>query len=159
MLSVVRSRIGRLWLKGPKAGTMEEFAEVPGYPDNIRRTREGDFWVALHSRVTKLQYFLANNWYLLRLLYSLPLRFDDISALTTGPPDAMVVKFNPEGEAIEAFEDRSGKTASFLSYAEERDGVLWMSSVFLPKIWMLPLNASSGRPSTPKHGVCKVDLN
>jgi hypothetical protein len=122
---------------------MEEFAEVPGFPDNIRRTKEGDFWVALHSRITRLQYFFANHWYLLRLLYSLPLKFDHISALTTGPPDAMVIKLTPDGEAIEAFEDRSGVTASFLSYAEERDGMLWMSSVYLPKIWLLPLNATA----------------
>ncbi|KAG0627086.1 hypothetical protein M758_2G172600 [Ceratodon purpureus] len=146
-----KSRIMKFWLKGPKSGTMEEFAEVPGYPDNIRITKEGDFWVALHSRVTRLQYFFAKNWYLLRLLYSLPFKFDHIAALTTGPPDAMVVKFNPHGEAIEAFEDRSGLNASFLSYAEERDGLLWMSSVFLPKIWTLPLNASAG--SSRRFGV------
>ena len=132
----------KYWLKGPKAGSMEEFAEVPGYPDNIRRTQGGDFWVALHSRQTKLQYFLGKHWYLLRLLYKLPLPLEYILSLTTEPPNAMVIKLSPTGEAIEAYEDREGVNAQYLSYVEERNGMLWMSSVFLPYIWTMELNAS-----------------
>lgn len=148
-----KTRIGRYWLKGPKTGTLDEFAEMPGYPDNIRRTAGGEeFWVAQHSRTSKMQHFFARHWYLLRLLYSLPLPFDTISTLTTPPPDAMVVQLNPHGEVIAAFEDRSGMHASFLSYAEERDGILWMSSVYLPKIWTLKLNASATtRSATPTN--------
>ena len=136
------NRIMKYWLKGPKAGSMEEFAEVPGYPDNIRRTQGGDFWVALHSRQTKLQYFFGKHWYLLRLLYKLPLPLEYIQSLTTEPPNAMVIKLSPTGEAIEAYEDREGVNARFLSYVEERNGMLWMSSVFLPYIWTMELNGS-----------------
>ncbi|MQL86027.1 hypothetical protein Taro_018561 [Colocasia esculenta] len=42
-----RGRILRYWLEGPTAGTSEVFATVPGRPDNLKRNREGQFWVGL----------------------------------------------------------------------------------------------------------------
>ncbi|KAF2569921.1 hypothetical protein F2Q68_00026254 [Brassica cretica] len=33
---------------GPKAGTRDIFAKVPGYPENIRLTPIGDFWIGIH---------------------------------------------------------------------------------------------------------------
>ncbi len=127
-------RIMKYWLKGVKTGSMEEFADVPGYPDNIRVTQEGDFWVALHSRRTSPQYFFAKNLWLCKLLCGLPLP-------DFGPPaHSMVIKYNPQGEAIDALEDRNHVTTKFLSSADERDGVLWLSSVFRPEIWTLKLN-------------------
>ncbi|KAM0920628.1 hypothetical protein ACQ4PT_007448 [Festuca glaucescens] len=38
----------RYWLKGPMAGQYELFAELPGYPDNVRPDNQGGFWVALN---------------------------------------------------------------------------------------------------------------
>ena len=38
----------RYWIKGSKAGTMELFADLPGYPDNVRPDKKGGYWVALH---------------------------------------------------------------------------------------------------------------
>ncbi|CAM6049337.1 unnamed protein product [Sphagnum compactum] len=132
-----KSRIMKYWLKGVKKGSMEEFADVPGYPDNIRVTQEGDFWVALHSRRTSPQYFFAKNLWLCKLLCGLPLP-------DFGPPaHSMVIKYNPQGEAIDALEDRNHVTTKFLSSADERDGVLWLSSVFRPEIWTLKLNETS----------------
>jgi sugar lactone lactonase YvrE len=43
-------RILRYWLRGPKAGTYEVFADnLPGFPDNIRVDEQGHFWVAFPS--------------------------------------------------------------------------------------------------------------
>ncbi|KAG8047414.1 hypothetical protein GUJ93_ZPchr0008g13066 [Zizania palustris] len=36
----------RYWVRDPKAGKSETFAEVPGFPDNVRRA-DGYYWVAL----------------------------------------------------------------------------------------------------------------
>ncbi|KAL2233572.1 protein STRICTOSIDINE SYNTHASE-LIKE 12 [Sesamum indicum] len=44
----IACRITRYWLKGPKATTSEIFVELPGNPDNIKRTKSGDFWVAVN---------------------------------------------------------------------------------------------------------------
>ncbi|EXC19615.1 hypothetical protein L484_019361 [Morus notabilis] len=32
------------WLRNPKAGTFEVFAQLPGFPDNIKRSPRGGFW-------------------------------------------------------------------------------------------------------------------
>lgn len=43
----IKSNIKRYWIKGPKAGTMEDFTSLVSNPDNIRRVGStGDFWVA-----------------------------------------------------------------------------------------------------------------
>lgn len=45
-----RYRITKLWLKGPKKGSSEVVIEnLPGFPDNITRNENGDFWVALFT--------------------------------------------------------------------------------------------------------------
>ncbi|XP_010427562.1 PREDICTED: protein STRICTOSIDINE SYNTHASE-LIKE 10-like [Camelina sativa] len=52
-------KILRLWLSGPKAGTQDVFAVLPGYPDNIRRNLNGEFWVALNSLLYETPYTKA----------------------------------------------------------------------------------------------------
>jgi sugar lactone lactonase YvrE len=46
----------RHWIKGPKAGTHEPFADLPGYPDNVRPDRRGGYWVALHREKNELPF-------------------------------------------------------------------------------------------------------
>ncbi|KAF7806309.1 protein STRICTOSIDINE SYNTHASE-LIKE 12 [Senna tora] len=48
----LRNRIRRVWLKGQKQNTSETFLKVPGRPDNIKRTSNGDFWVAVSNPVS-----------------------------------------------------------------------------------------------------------
>ncbi|CAO2140956.1 unnamed protein product [Urochloa humidicola] len=38
----------RYWLRGPKAGSYELFADLPGYADNVRRDARGGYWFALN---------------------------------------------------------------------------------------------------------------
>ncbi|KAG7586971.1 Strictosidine synthase conserved region [Arabidopsis thaliana x Arabidopsis arenosa] len=43
----IKSNIKRYWIKGPKAGTIEDFSSLVSNPDNIRRVGStGNFWVA-----------------------------------------------------------------------------------------------------------------
>lgn len=43
-----RSRLYRFWLKGPKKGTHDIFAEnLPGFPDNLNSDGKGGFFVPL----------------------------------------------------------------------------------------------------------------
>lgn len=42
------SRIIRYWISGPKKGKVEPFIpNLPGYPDNINRASDGNYWAAL----------------------------------------------------------------------------------------------------------------
>lgn len=41
-------RILRYWLRGLRANTVEVLFTVPGFPNKIKRTSRGDFWVAVN---------------------------------------------------------------------------------------------------------------
>ncbi|XP_027167900.1 protein STRICTOSIDINE SYNTHASE-LIKE 12-like isoform X2 [Coffea eugenioides] len=43
----IASRVRRYWVRGPKAGSSEISVNLPGSPDNIKRTISGDFFAAV----------------------------------------------------------------------------------------------------------------
>lgn len=126
-------RITRLWLKGPQAGKSDIFAELTGFPDNIRRNSNGDFWVALHAKKSKFAHWIVSNNWVGRTLLKLPLSFKHLhSMLVGGMPHATAVKLNEEGNVLEVLEDCNGKSLRFISEVEEKDGKLWIGSVLTP---------------------------
>lgn len=42
-------RLSRYWLSGPRQGTLDVFAELPGLPDNVSVGSDGLLWVAMPS--------------------------------------------------------------------------------------------------------------
>ena len=53
-----RVRCQRFWLRGDRKGEMEVFIDnLPGYPDNIRSTQRGTFWIGLVAVWNFLNYF------------------------------------------------------------------------------------------------------
>lgn len=44
----IGGRIRKYWVDGPKANTSEVLLDLTGSPDNIKRTRNGDFWVPVN---------------------------------------------------------------------------------------------------------------
>lgn len=126
-------RILRLWLDGPKAGSTDTFAELPGFPDNIRRNSKGEFWVALHAKQGFFaKWFVSNKW-VGKSLLKLPLDFKQLhSLLVGGKAHATAIKFSVNGEILQVLEDCEGKSMRFISEVEEKDGKLWMGSVLMP---------------------------
>ncbi|KAF7094021.1 hypothetical protein CFC21_096382 [Triticum aestivum] len=57
----------RYWIKGSKAGTMELFADLPGYPDNVRPDKKGGYWVALHHEKDELPFGVDSHLLALRI--------------------------------------------------------------------------------------------
>ncbi|KAJ0048665.1 hypothetical protein Pint_16356 [Pistacia integerrima] len=47
----IGKRIQKYWLKGPKANIAEVLITFKGRPDNIKRNRGGDFWVAVNQEI------------------------------------------------------------------------------------------------------------
>lgn len=128
-------RLNRFWLKGDKAGSMETFAELPGFPDNVRVNSKGQFWVALYCRQSLSAWTLLKYPWLRRALMQLPLSFRQLNAIFLGThPHAMALLVDQEGQILEVLEDQTGKTVKFISEVEERDGQLWMGSVLMPHI-------------------------
>ncbi|MCO5614136.1 hypothetical protein L7F22_068417 [Adiantum nelumboides] len=128
----LKQRVLRYWIKGPKAGTVEQFATLPGFPDNIRLTERDDFWVAIHAQ----PYWIMRLPVLLRrALLKSPVPFAGwYINMARKQARGMVVRLDSSGQILEVLEDRQGKVAKLLSGVEERDGVLWLGSVVLPQI-------------------------
>uniref|UniRef100_A0A2P2N1F7 Strictosidine synthase conserved region domain-containing protein n=1 Tax=Rhizophora mucronata TaxID=61149 RepID=A0A2P2N1F7_RHIMU len=133
-------RLRKYWLKGDKAGTSEVLAILPGFPDNVRRNEEGDFWVAVHCRRTYYSYVMASHPTLRTFLLKLPVPAKIQYLLNIGGRlHAVVVKYNAEGKLLKILEDNQGKVVRAISEVEERDGKLWMGSVLMPFIAVYPL--------------------
>ncbi|CAL5064643.1 unnamed protein product [Urochloa decumbens] len=95
----------RYWVRGPRAGKSETFAELPGYPDNVRADGRGGYWVALSNGVA----------------------MGGGGGGTAAP--TVAVRVSPEGNVTEALDG-----FSFVSVSEvaERGGALWVGSVDTP---------------------------
>uniref|UniRef100_J3L375 Strictosidine synthase conserved region domain-containing protein n=1 Tax=Oryza brachyantha TaxID=4533 RepID=J3L375_ORYBR len=96
----------RYWLRGPNAGDYELFADLPGYPDNVRRDGKGGYWVALNQEKMRLG---------------------------AEPPAKHLVgvRLNPDGVEVEELTAAKGVT---LSEVAEQKGKLWLGSVELDYI-------------------------
>ncbi|XP_062165724.1 protein STRICTOSIDINE SYNTHASE-LIKE 10 [Alnus glutinosa] len=126
-------RILRLWLHGPNAGNVDVFAELPGFPDNVRRNSRGEFWVALHAKKGLFASWILSNSWVGKTLLKLPLSFKQLhSLLIGGKAHAAAIKLSEEGKFLEVLEDSEGKTVRFVSEVEEKDGKLWIGSVLTP---------------------------
>ncbi|KAG5399770.1 hypothetical protein IGI04_014376 [Brassica rapa subsp. trilocularis] len=131
--------VHRYWIKGPKAGTRDIFAKVPGYPDNIRLTPTGDFWIGIHCKKNLLGRLVVNNQWLGKLVEK-TVKLELLIGLVNGfKPHGVAVKISGEtGEIVEILEDKEGKTMQYVSEAYERDdGKIWFGSVFTPAVWVL----------------------
>ncbi|WOK92229.1 hypothetical protein Cni_G00920 [Canna indica] len=127
-----RYRINRYWLKGEKAGTSDVFAILPGFPDNVRTNEKGEFWVAIHCRHSMYAHFMGPRNQLRKLLLNLPIPAKyHYFMLIGGKLHALIVKYSPNGELIEALEDSQGKVVKAVSEVEEKDGKLWVGSVLM----------------------------
>lgn len=134
-------RLHKYWLIGEKAGNLEAFATLPGYPDNVRTNEKGEFWVAIHCRRSLYSHLMALYPKIRHFLLKLP-----ISAKTHylfhigGRLHAMAVKYSSEGEILQVLEDSKGKVVKAISEVEEKDGTLWMGSVLMPFVAVYDLS-------------------
>lgn len=129
----VKYRLIKYWLKGEKAETSEVFAILPGFPDNIRTNKDGEFWVALHCQRSMYSHILGLYPKLRKFVLKLPISLKVQYLLQAGgPPHAIVVKYSPEGKLLQLLEDSEGKVVKAVSEVEEKDGKLWLGSVLMP---------------------------
>ncbi|CAO2822306.1 unnamed protein product [Amaranthus hypochondriacus] len=134
-------RILRLWLKGPNAGQLDTFIELPGYPDNVRRNQNGEFWVAIHAKKTVLaDWMLRNVWFRNALIKVPPSVVQKLHALFVGGHHAIAVKLSEQGQVIKVLQDAQGKKVRYASEVDERNGKLWIGSVMMPSIWVYNLD-------------------
>ncbi|XP_043690595.1 protein STRICTOSIDINE SYNTHASE-LIKE 10-like [Telopea speciosissima] len=125
--------VQKYWLQGPKAGTHELFAELPGFPDNLRRNSDGDFWVALYSKKGNMEKWLETKPSVRNVLAKYPYIVEKVQTLMSGlKAHATAMKLNEEGQVLEVLEDGEGKTLSSITEVEENNGYLWIAAPMMP---------------------------
>ncbi|KAI4386557.1 hypothetical protein MLD38_004483 [Melastoma candidum] len=129
-------RILRYWLKPPKAGNVEVFAQLAGFPDNIKRSPRGGYWVGMFTRRTWLLRWILSDPRIGRALLEI-LPMDVIrkveAAYTRWRGRGVAVRLSEEGGVAETLDKAVvGMTWESISEVEERDGVLWIGSVTMP---------------------------
>ncbi|OEL14886.1 Protein STRICTOSIDINE SYNTHASE-LIKE 10 [Dichanthelium oligosanthes] len=102
----------RYFLRGAKAGQYELLAELPGYPDNVRRDGKGGYWVALNQEKQRL----------------------DATPATAPVKHLVGVRLDADGVETEELTAAKGVT---LSDVAERKGQLWLGSVELEYVGLV----------------------
>lgn len=131
IVETTNCRVLKYWLETPKAGTLEVFADLPGFPDNIKRSPRGGFWVGIYSRREKLiQWILSYPWVGKALLW-LPLDITKAYSYLAKVKGStgLAIRLSEQGDVLEIFEDRSRNRGRSISEVEERDGLLWVGSI------------------------------
>jgi sugar lactone lactonase YvrE len=130
-----RYRVHKHHLVGPRAGTTEVLVDrLPCFPDNLSRSPRGTFWVGCFAPRNGILDGAHPHPLLKRLLSGMP------KAVQPKPRRAgMVIEIDGDGRVLRALRDDDGSTFAFSTSAEERDGVLWLGSLYGPAIARLTL--------------------
>ena len=144
-------RVMRHWLRGPKAGTTEQFTTgLPGAPDGVFRASDGGFWVAVHTTYPPIVKLAASRLVRALMMWTPP------AVRPKAPPRGLVVKLSPAGAVELALADATGAVVRYVTSAVEapRGGggggsggggggagaaALWLGSLEEHGVWRLEL--------------------
>jgi ribose transport system permease protein len=125
-------RVHRYWLEGPKAGTAEcVIRDMPGYPDNINRASDGNYWMAwLGMRTPSFDLALRHPGFRKRMSRRLPQDEWLFPNINTGG----VVKFSADGRIIETLGDMTGQSHPMVTSMREHQGFLYVGGILNNRI-------------------------
>ncbi|MEH6477311.1 MAG: SMP-30/gluconolactonase/LRE family protein [Sneathiella sp.] len=141
--------VKRYWFDGSKKGTTETvISGLPGYPDNINRSSDGNYWMALMGmRNPAFDLAMRKPGFRRRMSKQLP--GDEWLApnINTG----CIVKFNEQGEILETLWDLGGENHPMITSMREHKGYLYIGGISNNRIGRIKLDdadpkfISSGR--------------
>ncbi|KAF2308781.1 hypothetical protein GH714_017862 [Hevea brasiliensis] len=96
----------------------EVFSQLGRVPDNIKRNKNGEFWVALNSGRGKIQSLdnkqeTYGGWFM---------------------NDPVGIKFSEDGNILKVLDGNGGKILESVSEVEEHNGGLWIGSAVQPYV-------------------------
>ncbi|XP_067900620.1 adipocyte plasma membrane-associated protein [Heterodontus francisci] len=136
------ARIRRYHISGLRKGGHDIFFDnLPGFPDNIRPSSSGGFWVGLAilrpNPGFSMMDFLAPRPWLKNLIFKL---FSQETTMKFVPKYGLVLELNEDGSIRRSFHDPHGVVVPVVSEADEHDGYLYLSSYCSPFLCRLNLN-------------------
>lgn len=125
-------RINRHWFSGPRAGTTEcVIRDLPGYPDNINRASDGNFWLALVGmRTPSMDLSLQMPGFRRRMARRVSPQELIFPNINTG----CVIKFNERGEVLESLWDLGGENHPMITSMREHQGYLYLGGLLNNRI-------------------------
>jgi sugar lactone lactonase YvrE len=118
-------RIMQYWLKGPKAGAAEVFAEnLPGYIDNITEAEDGGFWLAVVAARRDDVDNLVDKPFLRKVVW----RVTQATGGSLVTMHSYAVKLDKDGKLLKSLEDDSGHIYMMTSVLEHK-GKLYLGSL------------------------------
>ncbi|XP_065868530.1 protein STRICTOSIDINE SYNTHASE-LIKE 13-like [Euphorbia lathyris] len=131
-------RIMKYWLEGPKTGTLQLVANLPGFPDNIRSNEKGEFWVAIDCCRTPAQEILTHNPWIKSFYFRLPIRMSFLARAMGMRMYTVISLFNDNGDILQVLEDPKGLVMKLVSEVRQVKGKLWIGTVAHNHIATLP---------------------
>lgn len=126
VVETMTASVHKYWLKGPKQGQTEVLiSSLPGFPDGISLSEDGNFWIAMVAPNQAFVHILPFR--LLRWIFAwLPKITGLQPALKTF---GMVIKVSPEGKVLEQLQDTNGSVITFISSVVEHKDRLFFGNV------------------------------
>ena len=118
-------RLTRYWVRGERAGTAQPLVDnLPGFPDNLALTRDGDIWVAVpNPRDRTLDWLHRSHPLFRRAVWALPQRLQpDVTATVW----VMAVSF--EGRVLRDLQS-PGDRYRMVTGMAEHDDRLYLASI------------------------------
>uniref|UniRef100_E6VQ73 Inner-membrane translocator n=1 Tax=Rhodopseudomonas palustris (strain DX-1) TaxID=652103 RepID=E6VQ73_RHOPX len=130
-------RIYRYWIAGPRSGELELLADnLPGYPDNINRASDGNYWLALVGlRSPVYDLAMADPAFRTRMVKQIP----PDEWLCPGINFGCVVKFDDNGNILESLWDPGGVSHPTITSMREQRGYLYIGGLENNRIGRLRL--------------------
>ncbi|XP_006005281.1 adipocyte plasma membrane-associated protein [Latimeria chalumnae] len=136
------ARIRRYYVSGLMKGGADSFAEnMPGFPDNIRLSSSGGYWVAMSAIRSRPGFsmldFLADKPWLKKIVFKL---LSQETIMKFVPKYSLILELNENGSYKRSFHDPHGMVVTYISEVHEHDGYLYLGSFRSPFICRLNLN-------------------
>ncbi|KAF9677254.1 hypothetical protein SADUNF_Sadunf08G0088800 [Salix dunnii] len=113
-------RILKFYLVGSEIHGQETFIQLGRFPDNIKRTANGEFWVALNTGRGKIrrldsteQQETATDWFV---------------------DDPVAVRLTSGGKVVRVLDGNGGNALDSVSEVEDYSGLLWIGSSIKPYV-------------------------
>ena len=125
-------RVSRYYYAGPKKGRLDIVIDnMPGYPDNINRASDGNYWLAIVGmRSPALDLALRMPGFRRRMARRCAPDAWMYPNLNTG----CVIKFNEQGEVLESLWDLGGKNHPMITSIREHKGILYLGGIYNNRI-------------------------
>ncbi len=119
--------VERYWLEGAKKGKVETvIADLPGYPDNINRSSDGNYWLAIVGmRTPAFDLALRKPGFRRRMVQRVAQDEWLLPQMNVGT----VIKFTETGRVVDCLWDKHGVNHPMLTSCNEHRGFLFLGGI------------------------------